>query len=129
MTVANVWACWAHVPHGRPGPPEALATRGTAREVPGRDDRRAVGDITFDEPVNGVFTGGSREAYVRVIDRPAGRGCDAVALVCTEIPLLVTPGVSPLPRLDSTRLLARAAFDIAVGDRDLPAWRGGLVVG
>jgi hypothetical protein len=43
------------------------------------------------------------------------RGCDAVALVCTEIPLLVTPEVSPLPTLDSTRLLARAAFDVAVG--------------
>lgn len=55
----------------------------------------------------------------------AERGCDAVALVCTEIPLLITPDVSPLPTLDSTRLLARAAFDVAVGRRPLPAWRGG----
>jgi len=47
-----------------------------------------------------------------------------VALVCTEFPLLISPEVSPLPTLDSTDLLARAAVDTAVGDQ-LPTWRGG----
>jgi amino-acid racemase len=51
-----------------------------------------------------------------------------VGLVCTEIPLLVPPEASPLPVLDSTRLLARAAFDAATGRRALPTWRGGPVV-
>ncbi|MDP9319033.1 MAG: amino acid racemase [Actinomycetota bacterium] len=105
--------------------PRALAARGIAVELPEADDRRAINAIIFDELVNGVFTASSRERYVRAIERLAARGCDAVALVCTEIPLLVTPDVSPLPTLDSTRLLARAAFDVAVGDRDLPSWRGG----
>jgi aspartate racemase len=50
-----------------------------------------------------------------------------VALVCTVIPLLVTPDISPLPTLDSTRLQARAAFDVAIGARPLPTWRGGPV--
>jgi aspartate/glutamate racemase len=50
-----------------------------------------------------------------------------VALVCTEIPLLVTEDVSPLPTLDSTRLLARAAVDVALGERPMPEWRGGAV--
>ena len=35
-------------------------------------------------------------------------GCDAVALGCTEIPLLMTPEQSPLPMLDSTRILAES---------------------
>jgi aspartate/glutamate racemase len=48
-----------------------------------------------------------------------------VALVCTEIPLLIGPDTSPLPVLDSTRLLARAAFEVAVGWRPMPTWRGG----
>jgi aspartate/glutamate racemase len=51
--------------------------------------------------------------------------CDAVAMVCTEIPLLVPPAASLLPALDSTRLLARAAFEVAVGQRAMPTWRGG----
>jgi aspartate racemase len=66
-----------------------------------------------------------RQEYVRIIENLAARGCDAVALVCTEIPMLVTPDISPLPTLDSTRLLARAALDVATGDRPLPTWRGG----
>ncbi|WP_046470894.1 aspartate/glutamate racemase family protein [Allosalinactinospora lopnorensis] len=109
--------------------PRAFAARGIATEVPDPDDRRTINTIIFDELVNGVFTEESREEYVRVIERLAGRGCDAVALVCTEIPLLVTPEISPLPALDSTRLIVRAALDVALGDRALPAWRGGPVGG
>jgi aspartate racemase len=107
--------------------PRAFAARGIAAELPAAEDRRLVDRVIFEELVNGVMTIGSRQAYVRVIERLAARGCDAVALVCTEIPLLVTPEVSPLPTLDSTRLLARAAFEVAVGDRPLPSWRGGPV--
>ncbi|TYK45385.1 aspartate/glutamate racemase family protein [Actinomadura decatromicini] len=107
--------------------PRELAARGIAAEVPDADDRKTVHRIIFDELVNGVFTAESRRAYAGVIERLAERGCDAVALVCTEIPLLVAPDESPLPTLDSTRLLARAAFETAVGARPLPAWRGGPV--
>jgi aspartate racemase len=41
-------------------------------------------------------------------------GCDAVVLGCTEIPLIISDDNSPLPTLDSTRLLARAALRRAV---------------
>ncbi|HZC38800.1 MAG TPA: hypothetical protein VE221_09010 [Sphingomicrobium sp.] len=68
-----------------------------------------------------------RDAYVRIIGKLAGQGCDAVALVCTEAPLLITADVSPLPILDSTRLLARAAVDVAIGERPMPEWYGGPV--
>jgi aspartate racemase len=105
--------------------PRALAARGIAAELPDAADRDTVNTIIFDELVNGVVTDGSRREYLRVIERLAARGCDAVALVCTEIPLLVTPEVSPLPTLDSTRLLARVAYDVAVGDRARPSWHGG----
>ena len=74
-----------------------------------------------------MFREEARQQYVRVIDSLAAQGCDAVALVCTEIPLLITPDIAPLPTLDSTRLLARAAFDVAVGERDMPTWRGGPI--
>src|SRR5215470_3981317 len=70
---------------------EVFAGHGIAAEVPAADDRRVVNEIIFGELVNGVFTDPSRQEYVRVIERLAAQGCDAVALVCTEIPLLVTP--------------------------------------
>jgi aspartate racemase len=108
--------------------PRALAARGIAWEVPAADERRRIDEIIFGELVNGIFSDASRQEYLRVIKRLRARGCDAVALVCTEIPLLVTPGVSPLPTLDSTRLLARAAFEVAVGQQPMPSWLGGPLV-
>jgi aspartate racemase len=105
--------------------PQALAAHGIAAAVPAERDRHLVNTVIFEELVNGVFTGRSRAEFVAVIGRLAARGCDAVALVCTEIPLLITPGAAPLPSLDSTRLLARAAFAVATGRAPLPAWRGG----
>jgi aspartate racemase len=107
----------------------AMVRRGIAVEVPQLDDRLLVNGVIFDELVNGVLSGSSRTEFIRIIAAMAERGCDAVALVCTEIPLLITPDVSPLPTLDSTRLLAHAAFDVALGRRPAPAWRGGPVPG
>jgi aspartate racemase len=107
--------------------PGALGRRGIDWEIPADDDRKLIHDVIFGELCLGVFTEESRDAYCRIIARLAVRGCDSVALVCTEIPLLVTADVSPLPILDSTRLLARAAVDVALGDRPMPEWRGGPV--
>jgi aspartate racemase len=107
--------------------PRTLAKRGMGSEVPPAEDRALMNRIIFEELVNGVFADASRREVVRMIETFASNGCDAVALVCTEIPLLVTPDVSPLPTLDSTRLLARAAFEVAAGRQELPSWRGGPV--
>jgi aspartate racemase len=107
--------------------PRAFGARGMAAEVPEADDRDTINRIIFAELVNGMFTTESRQQYAQIIERLAARGCDAVALVCTEIPLLVTPGVAVLPTLDSTRLLARAALEVAIGGRPTPTWRGGPV--
>lgn len=107
--------------------PRAFAARGIAAERPAAEDRVILHEIILGELVNGVFTRRARQEYGRIIDRLAARGCDAVGLVCTEIPLLVPPEASPLPVLDSTRLLARAAFEVASGHRALPTWRGGPV--
>ena len=88
---------------------EALGKLGIENVVPEAADFGTVDRIIFAELVNGVFTDESRQAYNRVIARLGERGCDAVALACTEIPLLVRADESPLPTLDSTRLLSRAA--------------------
>jgi len=104
----------------------ALPAVGIEPVFPNDAERADVDRIIFDELVEGVFTDASRNRYVQIIDRmERDEGCDGVALVCTEIPLLVTPDVSPLPTLDSTRLLARAAFEVCTGKRDFPTWRGG----
>jgi len=89
---------------------QALDRYGIACLIPDRPDRERVDAIIFEELVCGQFHDASR-AYVHdLIGKLADRGCDAVVLGCTEIPLIVEPGRAPLPTLDSTRLLARAAL-------------------
>jgi len=94
--------------------PEKLVAAGLEYRMPGPKEREKINQIIMDELVNAQFTARSLTYFVEVIRALAGEGCDAVALGCTEIPLLVTPDSSPLPTLDSTRLLARAAMRKAV---------------
>lgn len=105
----------------------AFARRELGFAIPEPADRALVNQVIFDELCCGTFTDASRREYVRIIEELESRGCDAVVLGCTEIPLLVTEGVSPLPTLDSTRLLAKAAVDVALDARPLPTWRGGAL--
>jgi len=94
---------------------DALGRLGIDAVVPAAADFATVDRIIFAELVDGVFSDELRRAYNRVIARLGERGCDAVTLACTEIPLLVRADESPLPTLDSTRLLARAALTHALG--------------
>ena len=95
--------------------PEKLNAIGLEYRTPGAAQREKINQIIMDELVNGRFTAPSLAYFVEVIRALADEGCDAVVLGCTEIPLLVTADASPLPTLDSTRLLARAAVRKAVG--------------
>jgi aspartate racemase len=94
--------------------PEQLKASGLEYRVPGSKERERINQIIFDELVNAQITQRSVAYFVEVIHSLKEQGCDAVVLGCTEIPLLVTQETSPLPTLDSTRLLARAALRKAV---------------
>ncbi len=87
-----------------------LARRSIEHRVPSPLDRIVVDRIIFDELVNGIVRPESLAVFRAIIDHLKSDGCDAVVLGCTEIPLLVTPEHSPLPTLDSTSILARAAL-------------------
>ena len=94
--------------------PAALTPRGIAFVRPEPAERQELNRIIMDELVRGVFKAEALVFHQRLIERLQRAGCDAVVLGCTEIPLIVTDENSPLPTLDSTRLLARAALRAAV---------------
>jgi len=79
-------------------------------EIPDEDDRERIDEIIFKELVNGLFPESSRLFFNEVISKFKQHGCEAAVLGCTEIPLIVNTDDCPLPTLDSTRLLARAAL-------------------
>ncbi len=90
--------------------PDKITAFGMKYMIPEAKDRERINKIIFDELVNAFFTSEALNYFKGVIDELKNRGCDAVILGCTEIPLLVNRWNSSLPLLDSTRLLARAAL-------------------
>ncbi len=94
--------------------PEKLAARGLEFLRPEPAERGEIDRIIMEELVYGTFRPEALAYLQAVIDRMKRAGCDAVILGCTELPLLVGDTTSPLPTLDSTRLLARAALRRAV---------------
>jgi aspartate racemase len=90
--------------------PEQFRKHGLEWFRPDASERQEVNRIIFDDLVYGVVRPESVTSFQRVIGRMADNRCDAVVLGCTEIPLIINDANSPLPTLDSTRLLARAAL-------------------
>ncbi|HZS83775.1 MAG TPA: amino acid racemase [Stellaceae bacterium] len=96
--------------------PQKLAERGLACIRPNAGDRAEIGRIIMEELVYGVFKPQSVAYVEAAIRRLKEEGCDAVILGCTELPLIIDDKNSPLPTLDSTRLLALAALRRAARD-------------
>jgi aspartate racemase len=96
--------------------PTQLSAKSIESVVPEEEERQRINTIIFDELVYGRLEEKSRSFFQGVIDHLGRRGCAAVILGCTEIPLLINDSDSPLPTLDSTRILARAALREATRD-------------
>ncbi len=95
-----------------------LAPIGIDYRIPNTEQRARINQIIYDELVYARFITESRAYFQNVIRELGDSGCDAVALACTEIPLLISAADSLLPILDSTRILARAALRIATSSEN-----------
>ncbi len=100
---------------------EILKERNINYLIPAREQRLKINEIIFKELVYGIINEESKQYFLDVITELKSKSCDAVVLGCTEIPLIVMPGDTSLPILDSTRILARAALKYSIGnDADTP---------
>jgi aspartate racemase len=95
--------------------PQKLSARGLEWVRPAVPERDKINRFIMDELVRGICSPPAIAYFQKVIGRlKQEEGCDAVVMGCTEIPLIMNDGNSPLPTLDSTRLLARAALRRAI---------------
>jgi aspartate racemase len=89
---------------------EKLAAAGIEPVTPEAEERNTIDRFIFGELVHGVVTANACTYIRSVADKMRVRGCDAIGLCCTELPLAMNQRDSRLPLLDSTRLLAAAAI-------------------
>lgn len=94
--------------------PIALEEKGVAYIRPSEQERIEINRIIMSELVLGIFNKESIKYFQSLITNLKDKGCDAVILGCTEIPLIINDSNSPIPTLDSTRLLAREALKRAI---------------
>lgn len=101
--------------------PEKIGRHGLEYVRPGAGERETMHRIIMDELVYGIFNPESVARLRQSVARLKDDGCDAVILACTELPLVLDDSNSPLPTLDSARLLARAALRRAVEGAQAPS--------
>lgn len=107
----------------------ALEQRGLERIVPDEQVREQLNTAIFDELCQAIFDTETTQRFVDAIEDLKARGAECVILGCTEIPLIVTETNSPLPIIDSTRLLAKYAVTEATSDRPIKIKTGWLPIG
>lgn len=96
---------------------DALAKKGISVIVPDEKDIEFVNKVLYEETSTGLFSDESRDVFVEVIGKLAGKGAEGVILGCTEIPLLVKQHHTDVPLIDSTSLHAEAALQFAIGGK------------
>jgi len=106
----------------------ALEQRGLERIVPDEPVREQLNTAIFDELCQSIFNAETTQLFVNAIDDLKARGAECVILGCTEIPLIVTEANSPLPVLDSTRLLAKYAVNQAISERPIEMSSGWVAI-
>lgn len=93
---------------------ETLRDRGIEPVLPPEGDIEALNRIIYDEIVPARVTEKSMQKLTKIVDKLKDNGCDVAILACTELPLVLSDGNSPLPLLDSTRILGKRALEEAL---------------
>jgi aspartate racemase len=97
--------------------PSQLQRYGIDSHIPEAVERKRLNRFIFEEMVHGEFSVEARKQVLDLVRAMHKRGCDAVGLCCTELPLLLRGAESPLPLLDSTTILAEAALKVLEGKK------------
>lgn len=80
------------------------------------EKQKELNDLIFHEIIENKPTPATTDKMITFIQELKDMGCDAFIAGCTEIPVVVTDQTSPLPMLDTTRLLAQKACEYAIAE-------------
>lgn len=87
---------------------------GLSVRIPPDDRRGMVNDVIFNELCHGVINRSSKDRFKGVINELVSQGAEGIILGCTEIPMLIKEGDSPVPLFDTTSIHALKAVDLAL---------------
>ena len=88
---------------------QSLASRSIATVALADSEVKLLDAIIYQELVHGIVKPSSTAHILAICSRLKQAGCEALIVACTELPLALNADNVPLPILDSTELLAKAA--------------------
>ncbi len=100
--------------------PKEFESCGLEKLIPNEDTRMKINEAIFEELCQSTFKEETIQVFVDAIKDLKEQGAECVVLGCTEIPLIINQENSALPILDSTRLQAEYAVQLALSGRELP---------
>lgn len=101
--------------------PRVFKKYGLEKVIPNAATRDVLNEAIFEELCQSIFLEETIKIFVDAIKDLEVQGAECVILGCTEIPLIINEQNSVLPTLDSTRLQAKYAVQLAISDRQLPS--------
>jgi len=87
-----------------------LRSHGIEPMTPTPDEQAALNQIIYGEIIPARVTATTAPRIVEILAALRERGAEAAILACTELPLVISEENTPLPFIDTTRLLARTAL-------------------
>lgn len=92
--------------------PSGFEDIGLTVHTPTQSEKEWMHQKIFAELTNGVHTSETKAGLVEIVETMVeDEDIDAVALACTELPLILEDGDLSVPILNTTSLHARAAFE------------------
>ena len=94
---------------------DALRRRGLRVITPSPSQQNVIHDIIYNELISGEVHAESEQQFLQISHELTRKGADAVLLGCTELEMLTRQHAAGIKFIDSTRVHARAAWQIALG--------------
>lgn len=107
--LGTVWTMSGHLYKDR------MEAKGIEEVIPSEEEQKIVQNAIFSELIpTGSVSLATLNALLAVVQSLKQKGCDGIALVCTELPLVLNDSNCGIPVIDSTDVLAKAALKKAV---------------
>lgn len=88
-----------------------MKANGIEEVVPSDQEQKIIHNAIFSEIIpTGTACSATIASLLSVVDSLKRRGCDGIALACTELPLVLNETNCGIPAIDTTGVLAKAAL-------------------
>ena len=93
---------------------EGLRKHGIIAIVPDLEDVEVINRIIYEELTRGIVNECSRKLLLKIIEKLVRKGAEAIALACTELPLILRENMANVKLYDTAKIHSIKALEYAL---------------